>query len=166
MDLKPFFTIIALSPIYNCAVLDGTKTVTPPATDVRTDLHRKATDSEMERKILGTKVLFLPNSTQPTQDGVRELDELIDLMERYKVLYVHITGHSNLEGSPIQNLFLSQIRAEFVKFKLESVIPDVEITLEALGDSNPIASNDTELGRQLNRRVEIRYGYSYDEREI
>ena len=166
MDLKPFFIVIALAPIYSCAVLDDTKTITPPATDVRTDPHRRTTDSEIEKKILGTRVRFLFNSVQPTSDGVRELDELIDLLERSKVFHVHITGHSNLEGSPIQNLFLSQKRAEFVKFKLENVVTDVEITSEALGDSNPIASNDTELGRQLNRRVEIRYGYSYDEREI
>ena len=166
MDLKPFFIVIALAPIYSCAVLDDTKTITPPATDVGTDSHRRTTDSEIEKKRLGTRVLFLFDSVQPTADGARELDELIDLLERSKVFHVHITGHSNLEGSPVQNLFLSQKRAEFVKSKLESVVTGVEITSEALGDSNPIASNDTELGRQLNRRVEIRYGYSYNEHEI
>ena len=166
MDLKPFFIVIALAPIYSCAVLDDTKTITPPATDVRTDSHRRTTDSEIEKKRLGTRVLFLFDSVQPTADGARELDELIDLLERSKVFHVHITGHSNLEGSPVQNLFLSQKRAEFVKSKLESVVTGVEITSEALGDSNPIASNDTELGQQLNRRVEIRYGYSYNEHEI
>ena len=69
---------------------------------------------------------------------------------------VRLVGHTDNVGSAEANKALSQARAESVKNQLVAYgcQPDM-ITAEGVGDTKPVASNDTEEGRQLNRRVEI-----------
>jgi outer membrane protein OmpA-like peptidoglycan-associated protein len=69
---------------------------------------------------------------------------------------VKIVGHACSRGSAEANERFSKQRAERVKQHLvEKGIAAEQITLEWKGDREPAASNDTEDGRKLNRRVEI-----------
>ena len=69
---------------------------------------------------------------------------------------VRLAGHTDNIGQPEANKALSQARAEAVKIQLIAygVAPEA-IKAYGYGDLQPVASNDTEEGRQLNRRVEI-----------
>lgn len=67
-----------------------------------------------------------------------------------------IEGHTDSVGSDEMNLKLSEARAESVKtyFGQSDIAPE-SITTVGLGETQPVASNDTDAGRQQNRRVEI-----------
>ena len=69
---------------------------------------------------------------------------------------VRIAGHTDNIGKPEDNKQLSQDRANAVRDKLieYGCNPQV-ISAFGYGDTKPVATNDTEEGRQLNRRVEI-----------
>jgi OOP family OmpA-OmpF porin len=67
-----------------------------------------------------------------------------------------IEGHTDNIGSDAYNQELSQQRADAVRgFLIQNGIGAERITAQGRGKSYPVASNDTEVGRQQNRRVEI-----------
>ncbi len=67
-----------------------------------------------------------------------------------------VSGHTDNVGDDAKNMALSQRRAEFVKSKLvEKGVNTANLTVEAKGETMPVATNDAEGGRKLNRRVEI-----------
>jgi outer membrane protein OmpA-like peptidoglycan-associated protein len=69
---------------------------------------------------------------------------------------VRVVGHACSRGSAEANERFSKLRAERVKqYLVEKGIEGEKIILEWKGDREPAASNDTEDGRKLNRRVEI-----------
>jgi outer membrane protein OmpA-like peptidoglycan-associated protein/uncharacterized protein YidB (DUF937 family) len=68
---------------------------------------------------------------------------------------IEIAGHTDNTGDPAANLALSEARAEAVRNALvEAGAPPAVLTTKGYGDSRPRASNDTELGRFQNRRIE------------
>ncbi len=70
---------------------------------------------------------------------------------------VTLDGYASAEGTEAYNLNLSKDRANAVKqYLVNAGVPASSITVNAYGESNPIASNATEEGRRLNRRVEIK----------
>ena len=66
-------------------------------------------------------------------------------------------GNASAEGTPEHNMELSVERANAVKsYLVNSGVQESSLTTKGYGESKPIASNDTEEGRALNRRVEIK----------
>jgi outer membrane protein OmpA-like peptidoglycan-associated protein len=84
------------------------------------------------------------------------LDKVASLLQEYNQTSVEIIGHTDSVGSDTYNLELSRRRAESVAGYLGSrgVTPQ-RLRTSGQGESEPRASNDTESGRQLNRRVEM-----------
>lgn len=70
---------------------------------------------------------------------------------------VTVEGHTDSTGSDADNLRLSEARARAVWARLatEVALPAAAVTVRGLGESRPVADNDTEEGRALNRRVEL-----------
>ena len=69
---------------------------------------------------------------------------------------VRLAGHTDNVGQPADNQLLSLMRAEAVKKQLVDFgCSQEQITTAGYGDTKPVAPNETEEGRQLNRRVEI-----------
>ncbi len=70
---------------------------------------------------------------------------------------VEIGGHTDARGSDSYNLELSQRRAEAVRvYLVERGVAAERLTARGYGESNPIASNGTDTGREKNRRVELK----------
>ena len=68
---------------------------------------------------------------------------------------VTVTGYASSEGTSAYNMKLSRDRANSVKtYLVNSGVNSSAVTVKAMGEANPIASNDTEEGRIQNRRVE------------
>lgn len=84
------------------------------------------------------------------------LDKVAGLLQEYNQTTVEIIGHTDSVGSDTYNQELSQRRADSVADYLASrgVAPQ-RLATAGRGESEPRASNDTESGRQLNRRVEM-----------
>ena len=101
-------------------------------------------------------VLFAFGKADLASGAVRNVDKLAEFLEKHPDRNVLIEGHTDSVGSDEFNLTLSQKRADAVKEVLTSkgVSPDRLLT-KGYGKQFPVASNDTESGRQLNRRVEV-----------
>jgi len=84
------------------------------------------------------------------------LNKLADVLLKYDRTVVHVVGHTDSVGPEQYNQQLSQRRASAVAdYLAQRGVPYDRLRSEGRGESEPRASNATEAGRQLNRRVEI-----------
>lgn len=84
------------------------------------------------------------------------LDKLSNVLLKYNRTIVHVVGHTDSIGSEAYNMELSLRRANAVRGYLsDSGVPYDRLRTEGRGETEPRESNQTEAGRQLNRRVEI-----------
>jgi outer membrane protein OmpA-like peptidoglycan-associated protein len=84
------------------------------------------------------------------------IEVLAKTLNKYPDTNILIEGDTDNTGSEEYNLKLSERRAQSVANYLMSLgVPASRMSTVGLGESNPIASNDTEYGRQQNRRVEV-----------
>lgn len=139
------------------------------ARDAEIDLERKraeklATELEelnakkTERGMVLTlgDVLFESGKAQLLPGAYRTIDQLAAFLNEYTDRSVLIEGHTDNIGSQEYNLDLSQRRAEAVRDALLSrQIPFNRIVSKGYGKNYPVAGNDSEAGRQQNRRVDI-----------
>ncbi len=85
-----------------------------------------------------------------------ELKKLLSVMRSNPKLSIEIVGHTDALGNDAYNLDLSRRRAESVlKYLTENKIAKSRLSASGLGEQIPIASNETEEGRAMNRRVEF-----------
>ena len=90
------------------------------------------------------------------EDSFTELKKVIKLMQENEAMEIKISGHTDSVGSDASNQQLSESRAKAVMdYLAENGIAAERITSEGLGETQPVADNDTEEGKQLNRRVEF-----------
>jgi len=86
----------------------------------------------------------------------KALIEMVKLMKNNPDLKIEIQGHTDNSGSADYNLDLSSRRAEMVKkFLLAYGIKAPRMVSKGYGEEKPVAPNDTEEGRAMNRRVEL-----------
>lgn len=84
------------------------------------------------------------------------LAKLSGVLLAYPGLKLEIDGYTDNTGSEQTNDTLSQQRADAVRdYLTQQGVPAASITSRGLGESNPVAPNDTATGRGMNRRVEI-----------
>lgn len=101
-------------------------------------------------------VLFDTNRARLKPGGVREVQKLADVLDKHPQRTVAIEGFTDSTGSDERNQELSEQRANAVRDALLGMgISANRITTRGYGKSLPVASNATQAGRQLNRRVEI-----------
>lgn len=85
------------------------------------------------------------------------LNNVASTLREYNQTIVEVSGHTDSVGSDAANQTLSERRASSVGHYLEGQgVQSARLELVGFGESRPIASNDTDSGRALNRRVEIR----------
>jgi outer membrane protein OmpA-like peptidoglycan-associated protein len=95
------------------------------------------------------KFELLPRSYQ-------ELRKLLRIMQENPNMVIEVRGHTDSQGSESYNQYLSRQRAqEVVNFLNNNGIAPERTLCNGFGSTLPIASNKNEVGRQLNRRVEI-----------
>jgi outer membrane protein OmpA-like peptidoglycan-associated protein len=81
---------------------------------------------------------------------------LATVLNKYPDTDILVEGDTDATGSAEYNVALSERRAQSVTNYLTSLsVASSRIGMVGLGETNPVASNDTEYGRQQNRRVEI-----------
>lgn len=85
-----------------------------------------------------------------------ELDRLAGLMTQNGKMQIELSGHTDNVGSDDANLKLSEDRARVVtEYILTLGIAANRIIYKGYGETRPVTTNDTDEGRQLNRRVEF-----------
>ncbi len=85
------------------------------------------------------------------------LDELVAVMKKHPTMVIELAGHTDARGDEAYNLRLSRARANAVRDYLAAHgVPLERVTAKGYGELEPVASNDTDEGRRLNRRTEVR----------
>lgn len=109
---------------------------------------------------LDSAVLFDYNSAKLTSKGsavVKTAAAKIAALNKPGAITV--TGHTDAEGDPADNLDLSKRRAQTIAEALRAQLgAGYSFTVKGEGESKPVASNDTSAGRAQNRRVTIAFG--------
>jgi len=101
-------------------------------------------------------VLFETGQTELKPDAVSSLAEVVDLLQSEPEKKIRIEGHTDAVGEASTNLGLSQQRADSVQKTLVDLgVEAARITSVGMGEDFPIATNDTEEGRNKNRRVDV-----------
>lgn len=109
-----------------------------------------------ERIILET-IQFDVNSANLRSESIVELDKLASFLGEYPRAEIELSGHTSSEGGADLNRRLSYRRVLSCKNHLVGKgIDAARITTVGHGPDQPVASNDTEEGREKNRRVELR----------
>ncbi|WP_313100650.1 OmpA family protein [Epilithonimonas sp.] len=119
--------------------------------------------AEVERVGEGIKVTlnentvnFDFNSANLTTLAKTNLDKLVTVLKNNPDTNINIYGHTDSIGTDAVNLRISSQRAAAVKnYFVANGISASRMFTEGLGESSPIASNDTDAGRAKNRRVEF-----------
>jgi cytochrome c oxidase subunit 2 len=100
---------------------------------------------------------FESGNDKLTPDSKYELDNLIELMVNNSKIAVELAGHTDNVGDPKANLDLSNRRATAVKdYLVNRGIDAARLKAVGYGQTKPIDSNETDTGRQNNRRTELR----------
>ncbi len=111
---------------------------------------------EVEAVISLEGVHFEFDKATLTPEAMTILDKAAGLLEKQEKVVVEVAGHTDSVGSEEYNQKLSERRAIAVKDYLESKgITATRLTARGYGEAQPLASNDTDAGRALNRRVEL-----------
>jgi len=114
------------------------------------------TPIEKGSELILRNISFEKNSYLIGSDSFTELEQLTQLMKENTTIKIEIAGHTDNEGKKADNLLLSQKRAKaVVEYLIGKGISAERLTFGGYGDTKPIATNDTEQGKSLNRRTEI-----------
>jgi len=101
-------------------------------------------------------VLFEQGKTILLTESFEELDVVVSFLKTNPSVKIDLAGHTDNRGIPSQNLKLSQARVDKVKgYLVDKGIDRKRINGKGYGSAMPIASNESEETRQLNRRVEF-----------
>ena len=127
--------------------------------------------AEMENDLQGAKVERVGEGIKVTFDaGIlfdfdkatlrpaseTELQKLAVILDKYPDTNILLEGHTDSKGTEEYNLNLSRERAQSVSNYLATRgVTPTRFTIMGYGESQPVATNDTDEGRQLNRRVEV-----------
>ena len=124
--------------------------------DARKQLRLEETAQSVTIRLEGD-VLFDTGKAQLRSEAQSALEKVAVVLAQFPGAKVEVAGHTDSKGRPAMNLDLSEKRAvavsEFLKKRAE--LAGINFTTRGFGETKPIASNDTDEGRQQNRRVEI-----------
>jgi outer membrane protein OmpA-like peptidoglycan-associated protein len=115
----------------------------------------RTTEKEVIITILAINLFTPANEVKPAGKSV--LDGVGGFLQKYPQNTVVVRGHTDSQGSPAANEAVSEKRGQKVREYLvvdQNIDPN-RITAQGLGPTQPVATNTTEAGRALNRRVEI-----------
>lgn len=131
------------------------------------DLTQVKTYTEIERNLLltpmkvGSKIAlnnvwFVQSKPVLLSTSYGELNRLVQILKDNPTIKIEISGHTDNVGDPKQNQKLSEDRVKAIKkYLIDNGISASRLSGKGYGSSKPIASNDREETRRLNRRVEF-----------
>lgn len=126
---------------------------------VRAELEKVASIKEEPNRMVITlngSVLFETGKFDVRPAAMHRLDQVSQVLAAEGSAKITVMGYTDSQGSDSDNQKLSENRASSVRnYLVQKGVAQDRIASKGLGESNPVASNDTETGRANNRRVEI-----------
>lgn len=103
------------------------------------------------------KITFAPSSTDIEADALDTVDAVAKILRECDFVPMEIGGHTDSQGRESMNLRLSQARADAVLNAIMARrVLTTNLTAKGYGETVPVGDNDTEEGRELNRRIEFK----------
>jgi outer membrane protein OmpA-like peptidoglycan-associated protein len=131
--------------------------------DVSVDASAEATDLDVplspltSGSVIALRNIFFNTASfelLPTSNA--ELDKLATLLKNNPTLRIELGGHTDNVGADAANMVLSDQRANAVRdYVVAKGIDSGRITAKGYGETKPVAANESEEGRALNRRTEV-----------
>lgn len=107
--------------------------------------------------LAASKIAFEPSSADIASSAGKTMDAIAAIAKQCERMQMEIGGHTDSQGREIMNLELSQQRANAVMIALqERRVRTGNMTAKGYGETQPIADNGTEAGRDANRRIEFK----------
>ncbi len=117
----------------------------------------KEIQQKIDRVLKTYRVGFIYAKDRLTPDGRVGLDKIYNILNRYRDIEVEIGGHTDSDGTRVNNLKLSQKRAEIVKnYLLSKGIASDRLRAVGYGEDRPLVKNNSAKNREINRRVEVK----------
>jgi OmpA-OmpF porin, OOP family len=111
---------------------------------------------EVGETIRINNLFFETAKAEIKSESFPELHRLLEFLVAQPAVSIQINGHTDNVGADASNNALSQSRANAVKeYMVKNKIDAARILVKGFGKTKPVASNDTEEGKQMNRRVEF-----------
>jgi len=111
---------------------------------------------EKGAKVVLNNIFFETGKATLSPQSRLELQKAIDLLKANQSMIIEVGGHTDNVGEDAANMKLSHDRAKAVRdYLVNAGIAPARLQAKGYGESNPIASNDTDNGRQANRRTEF-----------
>lgn len=132
-------------------------TYTPPPEDIDTGPEPEVCVAEINALLLDSKIVFAPGSVNVPAEGLPTIDAIAAILRDCPDATMEIGGHTDSQGREEMNQLLSQARAEAV---LDALVARRALTgklsAKGYGETQPIADNSTDVGREANRRIAFR----------
>ncbi len=157
-DEQPPESAAEMVNIPDVAPMEVVTTSVTPANDAVAEIIPEI-EPEIQLPPLEPRKVLLPlqpNSLKLTKAGTRAFDSFVEKLLNYPKATILIKGFVSSKSNSPENIKLSEDRALSVyKMMLRKGVDPEQIEMEGMGNTEPIASNDTRAGRTKNRRVEI-----------
>ncbi len=134
-------------------------TASKPEKPSNTAFNANAYDAVQVEEVADKMTIYFPYNSTRREDNKAIAVYLERLANRIKASgeKVSITGHTDFVGEPADNLKFGLERAASIKnILIKNGVQARQITIKSLGDTKPVATNDTPQGRYKNRRAEIK----------
>jgi len=119
-------------------------------------------DVDLEKAAIGSKVIlnnifFDVDKYELKSNSITELKRIIRFLTENPKVHIEIGGHTDNSGAAAYNRSLSEKRALAVyNYLIANGIDKARLTPKGYGPDQPVAPNDTDVSRQLNRRIEFK----------
>ena len=120
--------------------------------------NRSASSPSIVKKsiVLQGNGLFDVGSELLGSNSEQALANLVSNLEKMdKLVAIEVIGHTDSSGKKKANLRISTQRAKSLQAFLQGAYPEITVDARGMGEADPLHSNATKKGRELNRRVEI-----------
>lgn len=134
-------------------VLDVQTNIIPGS---KTSVESTRFEAKLQDVIAGKIVEFDSGSSTLTPKGKEVLNQMVLVLKEFPERPVEVSGHTDADGYYDMNLTLSKERAAAVKaYLITQGIATGRLYAVGYGPDNPVADNNTKVGRQQNRRIEF-----------
>ncbi|WP_437291326.1 OmpA family protein [Sorangium sp. So ce406] len=129
----------------------------PPAPPPPPPPEKKRVEVTEKQIVINEKILFEHDKAAIRTESHSLLNEVVDTIKKHPhIKKIAIEGHASSDGADEHNLKLSDRRAKAVmEYLVQHGIPQGMLTAKGYGETKPIADNESEEGREKNRRVEF-----------
>jgi len=122
----------------------------PLVIDIRLDRAKKGEGAVLQN------IFFDVDRYELKEKSFTELEKIVRFLSENPQIRIEIGGHTDNSGNPAYNQQLSEKRAQSVyEYIISKGISVNRLSAKGFGSSKPVASNETETGRQQNRRIEF-----------